>query len=76
MKKVGSAIKTLKEIWGYSCPDYRKRIAQERNLSPKHVWSLSHPLVKGNPFKAAILETVTDLAFLSLVADIFNGKKK
>lgn len=66
----------LNEIFQYSCPDYRKRIAQERNLDPKHVWSLSHPLVKGNPFKAALLETVSDLAFLSLVANAFKNEKK
>ena len=40
----------------------------------KHAWSLNHPLVKGNPFKAAILETLMDLAFLSFIADVFKKK--
>lgn len=44
-------------------------------LSIRHQQSLQHPLVKGNPFKAAILETVEDFALMSLIADLFKPNK-
>lgn len=41
-------------------------------LSMRHQQSLQHPLVKGNPLKAAILETVEDFALMSFIADLFK----
>lgn len=52
----------------------RKKTTTISQRELKHAWSLNHPLVKGNPLKAAILETVVDFAFLSLIADLFKKR--
>ena len=44
-------------------------------LSIRHQQSLQHPLVKGNPLKAAILETVEDFALMAFIADLFKPYK-